>query len=61
MSSERYLTGRVSAHGGIWIGDAGGLSDHVIVKEKHAIRLPDSVSLEIAGEISLPTCHLTKH
>ena len=33
----------------ISVGNAGGLSDYVVVKEKHAIRLPDSIPLDVAG------------
>lgn len=31
-------------------GDAGGLSDHVVVPEKHAIPLPGSIPLDIGGK-----------
>ena len=46
-------------------GNVGGLSDHVVVKEKHAIGLPDSIPLDVAGTnrtfpTSLHTCPANK-
>jgi threonine dehydrogenase-like Zn-dependent dehydrogenase len=39
-------------------GDAGGLSDHVVVKEQHAIPLPGSFPLDIGGETESQACSL---
>jgi hypothetical protein len=33
------------------IGDGGGLADHVVVQEKHAILLPKDFPLEMGGKI----------
>lgn len=38
----------------ISIGQAGGLSDHIVVDTGHVILLPDSIPLDIGGKISLP-------
>ena len=32
-------------------GSAGGLSDHLVVKKEHVVLLPDSISLEIGGQL----------
>jgi len=34
---------------GFSAGTAGGLSDHVVMKESHAIRLPDTFPLDVGG------------
>ncbi|RJE24423.1 Dehydrogenase [Aspergillus sclerotialis] len=54
-SCASCLVGRVNSCQNLgFIGyssNAGGLSDYVVVKEKHAIQLPDSIPLDIAALI----------
>lgn len=43
----------IMAHASQNAGSAGGLSDHVVVDRKHAIRLPESIPLDIGGKTQL--------
>ena len=35
------------------LGNAGGLSDYVVVKEEQAVRLPEGFPLDMGGKLSL--------